>query len=153
MNYSKEELNRISIALRDFEHAIRFASKSLTYRIDTIEYEALLFAAIVCYYRPFSPNEKDKSSPAISSLTISSFSKLSSLENALHENCKDLRNKMLAHSEFQFNPTGFCEAHGVFSSLPFSLNQRRFDVSAFISLTQKLEDQCHTKRADFSRSL
>ena len=132
----KAELNRISIAVRDFEQAIKYASKAIDYSIDTIEYEALLFAAIVCYCKPFSQNERDKSSPANSSLELTNFSDLSIPENLLHKSCKEVRNRMLAHSEFQFNPTGFNEAYGVFSGRQFSLNAYPLDVSAFIALNR-----------------
>ncbi|MBV5271191.1 MAG: hypothetical protein JZU55_16415, partial [Afipia sp.] len=71
----------------------------------TLAHEALVFTAIVSYYRPFSPNEKNKNAQATSQLKLDDFSPLSHEELGLHEKCKELRNQALAHSEYKHNPT------------------------------------------------
>lgn len=143
-----QEFNRLSIAYFDWQKSLDFAKEARKHMPNTTAYEALLFAAIVCYYRPFSPNEKGANPPAASQLKIEDFSVLSQDELTLHENCKSLRNKALAHSEFALNPTKLCETTGVIASRPFSLLAQPFDLEAFIQLLSKLELACHHKRAD-----
>lgn len=146
-----EEFHRYSIAIFDWEKALTFAKAALTHRPNTTVYEALLFAAIVCYYRPFSQSEKGKNPPAVSQLRIEDLPPLSQGEQELHANCKELRNKALAHSEFAFNPTKLNEETGVISSRPFSLLSQPFDLEAFVKLVSKLELALHHRRADHVR--
>jgi hypothetical protein len=146
-----QEFNRYSIAVFDWQKALAFATEARTHSPSTLAYEALLFAAIVCYYRPFSPNEKGAKPPAASQLRIEDFPALSQEEQALHEICKTLRNKALAHSEFTFNPTRLAEATGVIQSKPFALMSQPFDLEVFVQLVSKLELACHHKRADHVR--
>lgn len=145
---TEQEFNRLSIAVFDWVKSLAFAVEAQKHSQNTTVYEALLFASIVCYYRPFSPNEKKANPPATSHLKIEEFPTISEEENALHENCKKLRNKALAHSEFELNPTSFSKATRVIESKPFSLLSQPFDLETFIRLVSKLERACHHKRAD-----
>lgn len=142
-----QDLNRYSIAHFDFTKALEYGMAAQKHLPNTVEYESLLFAAIVSYCRPFSPNEKDRNAPAISQLSIEEFPSLSTKQRELHELCKTLRNKALAHSEFSFNPTRLNPATGVISSKPFSLVTVPFDLEGFLHLTRRLEAACHDKRA------
>lgn len=146
-----QECNRYSIAVFDWQKSLLFAKEAREHLPNTTVYEALLFAAIACYYRPFSPNEKGANPPALSHLRIEDFPALSEQEQALHESCKTLRNKALAHSEFTFNPTRLCETTGIIASKPFSLLSQPFDIESFVQLVSKLELACHHKRADHVR--
>ncbi len=143
--------NRLSIALRDFEQAIAFAEEAQHHSAATLAHEALTFAAIVSYHRPFSPNEKHKNAPATSQLKLVDFSPLSSAESALHEKCKELRNQALAHSEYKHNPTRLDTSLGVIASRPFSLLSHAPNLEALAALARKLADECHHKRADYVR--
>lgn len=143
-----EQFNRYSIATFDWDKCLSFAKEASNFQENSTVYEALIFAAIICYYRPFSPNEKDRSSPAISQLCIEDFCPLSEEEIKLHKMCKELRNKALAHSEYAFNPTRLNEITGLIWSKPFSLLSQPFDLGAFIQLVSKLQCTCHHKRAD-----
>jgi hypothetical protein len=147
---AEQVFNRFSIALFDFEKSIAYAEEAARHSPGGLTHEALLFAAIVCYYRPFSPNEKDKSSPAASQLKFEEFSPLTSAEYELHECCKALRNKALAHSEYEFNPTRLY-ASGVIASRPFALLRHAPAISALVALARKLADECHNKRASHVR--
>lgn len=148
---SNEELNRYSIALQDFQNAKRYICAAKNHPCSSPEYEALLFSAIVSYYRPFSPNEKSKSSKAISQLSIEYFGSLDDSQIKLHKKCKELRNKALAHSEFEINPTTFNSETKVFSSQPFSLLNEVLDLEVFeANLTQFIE-LCHNVRAGYAR--
>jgi hypothetical protein len=143
--------NRFSIAVFDFEKSIAYAEEAARHSPGALAHEALLFSAIVCYYRPFSPNEKNKNSPAASQLKLEEFSPLTATESALHERCKELRNKALAHSEYEFNPTRL-RPSGVIASRPFSLLCHAPEIPALVTLTRKLVDECHNKRANHVRN-
>jgi hypothetical protein len=48
---SDEGFHRYSISFHDFEKALEFAEEAAQHQPNTITYEALMFAAIVSYYR------------------------------------------------------------------------------------------------------
>ena len=135
----------------DFEKSIAYAEKAARHSPGDLAYEALMFAAIVCYYRPFSPNEKSKNAPAASQLKLEEFSPLSAAESGLHERCKELRNKALAHSEYEFNPTRL-HPSGVIASRPFALLRHAPAIPALVALARKLANECHNKRANHVRN-
>lgn len=148
---TEAKLNRYSISVKDFEKAIAFLEEAEKHQVGGLVHEALLFAAIVCYFRPFSPNEKDPQAAAVSQLTLSEFEPLSSDEREIHNKCKELRNKALAHAEFKYYSTKFHADTGVISSQLFSLTRYAPDLRKLTALAQKLAHQCHNKRADYSR--
>ena len=149
---TERTFDRLSIAVFDFEKSITYAKEAERHSPSRpTAYEALIFAAIVCYYRPFSPNEKDKNSPAASQVSLEDFSPLTSDEAILHERCRELRNKALAHSEYQFNPTRFHQS-GVIASKPFALLSHAPAIPALVALSQKLADECHNERAAYARN-
>lgn len=141
--------NRLSISIRDFEKAIAFAEEAQCTPLANLAHEALMFSAIICYYRPFSPNERVANVKAKSQLKLEEFRGLTDDEIALHEKCKDLRNQALAHSEYKHNPTRLDESVDVIASRPFSLLSQSPDMRALSDLARKLADQCHHRRADY----
>jgi hypothetical protein len=143
-----EQFNRLSISVRDFEQAVAYAEQAAKVSRNTLEYQALLFSAIVSYYRPFSPNERKATALASSQLNIADFGALTTADLALHERCKVLRNKALAHSEYELNPTALDETSGVISSRPFDLFAHAPDHMDLIALARKLATTCHHWRAD-----
>ena len=148
---TEAEFNRLSIAVRDFEQAEAFAEETQRHSPATLAYEAIVFAAIVCYYRPFSPNERDKKRRATSQLRLKDFLPLTKEEESLHEKCKELRNKALAHSEYKHNPTRLDATLGVIASMPFSLLSHAPNMTGLALLARKLADKCHKKRACYVR--
>jgi len=100
-----QELNRYSIAVQDFEQVVEFLEESENHKINTKIYQALLTCAIIYYYRPFSQNERDKNSQAISQISIEDFKDLTKEDIQLHKHCKRVRNKALAHAEWVNYPT------------------------------------------------
>jgi len=145
----KAKFNRFSISLKDFEKTIEFLEEAQKHQIGSIAYEALVFAAIVCYYRPFSQNEKDQKAPAAMQLSLTDFSFFSADELVIHEKCKELRNKALAHAEFKYHPTEFDAETGVISSRLFSLVGIAPDLGELAALALRLVTECHNKRADY----
>ena len=143
------KFNRFSISLKDFEKAVLFLEEAKKHSITSVAFEALVFAAIVCYYRPFSPNERDTNSSAASQLTLSDFAPLSSEEQSIHNRCKELRNKALAHSEFKYHPVGLDLETGVISSKLFSMVCEAPDLDKLAELTNNFIRQCINRRADY----
>jgi hypothetical protein len=131
------EFNRYSISAADFEMATRFAKAAQNHLLSFVEYESLLFAAIVSYIRPFSSNEMNTGTSAEARVTLKSLEVLSESELALHEQCVFLRNKALAHSESALNPTRLLAEIGVVKSRPFSLLTPSFDVQELLALAEK----------------
>jgi hypothetical protein len=146
---NEAKFNRFSISLKDFEKTVEFLEEAKKHPINSLVHEALVFTAIVCYYRPFSPNEKYPNPTAASQLSLSDFSPLSEDELAVHEKCKELRNKALAHAEFKYNPTRLDPETGVISSALFSLIGTVPNLAKLAELAQKLITDCHNKRADY----
>jgi hypothetical protein len=142
------EFNRYSISLADFEKADECVAEARKRPANDIVYEALLFMAIITYYRPFSPNEKTQNNPkAKARLKLDDLIAPSAQDKEIHVQCETLRNKALAHSEFAYNPTKLNAYTGVISSKPFSLLTQQFDLVGLAELLKKLEDACHSKRA------
>ncbi|MHB1216652.1 MAG: hypothetical protein ACYC1L_00445 [Alphaproteobacteria bacterium] len=148
VNLSEQELNRYSISVRDFEKSKDYVCAARKHPEDSIEREALLFAAIVAYYRPFSPNEKGDSK-ASCRLRVKDFGPLTEVESEFHQTCEKLRNKALAHSEFTLNPTKFDRQTEIFSSRSFSLLNENIDLNVFCALLDRFINFCHHRRADF----
>lgn len=146
---SVEELARFSISLRDFEKAHQYLVGARRHLETTIEYEALLFAAIVSYCRPFSGNERGKPLRATKRLLIKDFAPLSEEDEHIHAQLHEARNKRLAHSEFDSNPTSFSPETGMFSGKASTLPSVNLDK--FEQVVLRFIDVCHTKRADYSR--
>lgn len=146
---NEAKFNRFSISLKDFEKSISFLREAKKHPISSIVHEALVFAAIVCFYRPFSPNEKGQKAPAMSHLSLSDFSPLSKDESAIYETCKELRNKALAHSEFKYYPTHLNPDTGMVSSTWFGFIGKGPNLAKLSALIEKLIKQCRNKRADY----
>lgn len=142
------KFNRFSISLKDFEKVIALLEETKKHPTNSIVYESLVFTAIVCYFRPFSPNEKP-SNRVVPRLSLEDFLPLTSDELAIHELCKKLRNKALAHAEIKYHSIDFDISTGGISSELFSLVGNAPDLTKFMALTQKLIRECRNKRADY----
>lgn len=142
-----KEFNRYSIAVFDFEAALRFARAAEQHVANSVEYEALLFAAIVSYARPFSGNERSKRAAATSRLA-NDFVATKGDDRKLHARCLQLRNQALAHSEHARNPTRL-RASGVAVSRRFSLLTPSFDLTRFIRIADECRHACELARAEY----
>jgi len=147
---SEQEFNRYSISLADFEKASECVAEARKHPPNDLVFEALLFMAIIAYYRPFTPNEKSKQKlKATSRLNLEHLIVPSAHEKEIHIECESLRNKALAHSEIAYNPTSLNSSTGVISSKRFSLLTQQFDLDGLAELLKKLEEACHSKRATY----
>ncbi len=149
---TEKEFNRYSIAISDFEQTVKFLEESENHKINTRTYQALLTCAIIYYYRPFSQNERNKDSQALSKISITNFENLTEEELTLHEHCKRIRNKALAHAEWSNYPTKLHKNTGVISSRPYNILSEPIGCSELCILSKKLMEQCHHLRADYVRN-
>lgn len=147
----KELLNRFTISLYDFEEAKRFLDKAQKYKTKLVPYEALLIAAIIYFARPFSVNEQNKNSKAASKIDIKWFS-INSAEKVLYDSLITLRNKCIAHAEYQYYPTSV-NGTGVIRSRRFTILDSHIDIKAFVNLLDNFINQAHNKRADYTSDL
>lgn len=144
-----KEFNRFSIAVHDFEKAIEFLNESTNHDESSLAHEALLISAVLLYWRPFSPNEKDPSARATARIKIESFKGLTEEELGLHELCGTLRNKALAHAEWLYNPTRVAPETGIITSRRHNIISEPINWEALRRLAEKLREQCHHSRADY----
>jgi hypothetical protein len=148
---NEQEFNRYSISLFDFEKASECVAEARRRPPNDLVFEALLFMAIITYYRPFSPNEKAKHDlKAKSRLNLEDLIDPSDREKEIHSECETLRNKALAHSEFAYYPTSLNRTTRVISSKPFSLFTQECDLDGLAKLLKKLEEACHSRRATYT---
>jgi hypothetical protein len=120
MTDMKKTVNRLTISRHDFERCRDFLAALPDQEYGTITYEALLVAAIIFYSRPFSSNEKEKGAQAESRVDTAVLDNLTAEESALHIRILELRNKAVAHAEWQFHPTAVT-TNKVIQSMPFSI--------------------------------
>ncbi|MGQ0645312.1 MAG: hypothetical protein ACT4O3_07445 [Elusimicrobiota bacterium] len=150
---TENELNRFSIAVRDFEKAISFLDEAQKNSGNPLTYEAFLISAVIHYTRPFSSNEKSSTSQASSKINISVFNDLTQDELDIHARCIDIRNKAVAHAEWEYYPTRLDAKSGVISSRSYSIILEQFEWGDLQRLAIKLEHQCHHLRANFARDV
>lgn len=147
------KFNRFSIAVSDFEKARDFLKEAKDHQNGSLVHEALVFSAIVCYFRPFTSNEKDQNSRAVSMLELSDSKPFSRDESDIHETCKDLRTKALAHAEIGHHPTRLHADTSIISSAIFSLVGKAPNSGVLQDLIDSFIWQCHNTRADYVRSV
>jgi hypothetical protein len=143
-----EKFHRVTIAFEDFEEALAYIEQAKLHRRGSLEHQALVSMAVICYSRPFSPNEKRADAKAQSRLSAEDLGDLSSSEKQLHDLCTTTRNKAVAHSEYDYNPTEF-NASGQIWSRHFCIYDAEINLAEFESLIRGRIDACHAVRAPY----
>lgn len=146
----EKKFNRFAISLTDFKRAKYFLNESQKHPCGSLAYEALVFAAIICYFRPFSQNENDKNSRAAIKLDLSDFQLLTHDENLIHEQCKSLRNKALAHAEITYHTINVDTDTGGVSRTVFTCTGNAPDLHQLSALIDKFIQQCQNRVADYA---
>jgi hypothetical protein len=95
------QLIRVRISMKDMEQCVVFASE-VDSNSNAIYKQAFITAAIVSYARPFSRNKNHQKATAHTPVSLKSLT-LKELE--LHKRICELRDKAIAHSDFDKNPT------------------------------------------------
>jgi hypothetical protein len=153
-------LKRVHISARDFEKAGRFVSCAMKHDVASLEHEAALLAAIICYGRPFSGNEIGDNPPADSRLTGVSPEDVLGTDLDLHNRIVRMRMKAVAHSESEYNPVdmalpsvGEPEMFGtVFASRTWHPVNECIDLDAFARMAEAMTRKCRNLQADAGRA-
>lgn len=148
-------LRRTNIAAHDFERASSFIEAAAKHDIATLEHEALLINAVILYARPFSNNEApgNRNPPADRFIEVDAASVLGD-DYALHERIRDIRNKAVAHAEWEHYPTDrqpvAGTGHGiVMQSRRWHIVNERIELEAFGRIALTMRRLCQNRVADF----
>lgn len=138
------ELLRLQLSSRDFEEARDFIDAARKHDTSSIEYTALVMAAIVCYARPFTKNEVDRDSAVAPTLTLDNPASVLGSDIELHESIKRMRHKAVAHSESSHNPVQLVPAlSGIgFAGRRWSLLGESIDLDAFRRIAEAMRWCC-----------
>ena len=130
---------RLQISRNDFKRAIEFIAAAIGHDADSIEHEALLIAAVICYARPFSPNEKP---PTKANAKLpKEFARFDDAEDRkLHMQVIKLRNKAVAHSEFRFHRVKVV-GHTA-TSRQWRVSREGMDLFRFDRIAKQMETRC-----------
>lgn len=154
---SDKTLFRTHLSAIDFSQAVRFIEAAQKVAHTSDEWWGLMLAAIVCYARPFSPNERRRSAAADSRLEIDARMLRTILENAsdrkLHRRLLRLRNKAVAHSESRYadlriiratwpgDPSSLASSVALISAHWHPFNAQ-IDLIAFRRIAKALQTYC-----------
>jgi len=148
-----KEYHRYSIAQGDFGFSLDCIKEARKHSLNnTFLFDVLAQMAIICCCRPFTPNERGDGAQAISKLSISNFNGLSPSDMKVHEKYMILRNKAIAHSEFEYHPTEFDSESGGAKMTRFTLLRHELNLDELENLVRKLADECRNKRIDYGSS-
>jgi hypothetical protein len=143
-----KKFHRFTIALDDFEEALAYIEQAKLHRRGSLEHQALVSMAVICYSRPFSPNEKRADAKAQSRLSEEDLGTFSSSEKQLHDLCTTSRTKAVAHSEYDYNPTEINDSSQIWSR-HFCIYDAEINLAELESLIRGRIDACHAARAPY----
>jgi hypothetical protein len=130
----------------DMKRTVEFL-ESLSLSNSNVMKRALLMSAIISYARPFSAN---RDHPEATSSPPKKWLCLNADERKLHEYICKIRDKAIAHSDFEMNPTGAIEhrPHGYSAySQPYEPLLALDIAPRFLALADKAQKQfsarCH----------
>lgn len=133
--------NRAYISEEDFREAEGLLLALATGQSDEVR-SALILAAIISYARPFTANKSVSSAGATPTLPLKPSKDLTQEENALHETLLRLRNKALAHSDYELKPvkrtSGQLNSFSV-QTPKFNLLTEPINLPEFLLLCRKLK--------------
>jgi hypothetical protein len=134
-------INRSLISEEDFVEAENYA-KRIDSAGDLEAKKGLIIATIICYGRPFSMNERKSISEAVPRIELDPHEALSEKERALHDLLVALRNKVVAHSEYQMNPVSWSSG----TETGFSFQSARFNLVDAGIIPRELEELCRKRK-------
>lgn len=135
------EFNRWSISKHDFEEAHEYLEAFDPSMNGTIQ-RALLSAAIVAYGRPFKRNDKNPKANRYISLPED---RLDAASVQLHKKLLELRDRGIAHSDFDLKPTARVARTDVGMmtwSKPFNPLSEGINIELFKTLAWRLQHHC-----------
>ncbi|HUX74875.1 MAG TPA: hypothetical protein VMV25_13415 [Steroidobacteraceae bacterium] len=143
--HDEARFRRTQISRQDFTQAAVFVAAARKYSLDSIEYEALIIAAIIHYARPFSNNEKGKAPPSDPKVAPE-LMEFDDEQLKLHEHILALRNKAVAHAEYTNYPIDV-SADGTSGGLEvtsyrWTVATERLDPFGFKCLADEMANRC-----------
>jgi hypothetical protein len=154
-----KKLTRVHISARDFDKAFEFAEAAGKHDVASLEHEALLLAAIVCYGRPFSGNDKGKHAKADSELTGVDIPAVLGVDYDLHKRIVLVRHKAVAHSLSEHYPVSLMpptvgepgmRSVGFVSRSWHPVNEQ-IDLEAFARIAKAMAWKCRSMLLDSTR--
>lgn len=144
-----KKFKRTHLSSVDFEQAERFIAAAQAQPVASIEHEALLLTAIICYARPFSGNERDRNAAASSDLAPE-IVVLKPDDRELHDRILTLRNKAVAHAESKYNPMEFVPIQRSFqgsqgiamTTRPWQVVEENLDLNRFSRIASEMRQAC-----------
>ena len=143
-NHVEKQYNRKLISSEDFLEAkgyLKEAQSNLS-SSDTIR-KALLLAATISYCRPFTNNSGDRGDGAITIVSGKFINELVAEEKELHETLIELRNTVLAHSDFEKKPCRKMPEKGM--SIMGQVDFWHLDIDLFLRLVNRMTRKCIEK--------
>ena len=148
----EQEINRLNISEKDFGEAHDYLSELALFDAAIVR-RALLTSAIIGYSRPFTKNAGGALSRAKKRIVFPYDSGFDESDSELHERLLALRNKSVAHSDFDTKPTGRIPgtSGSVFTwSKPFDVLGEQIDLEKFKLLTWRMKCFCVQKMLDLN---
>lgn len=136
------KFNRVNLSKLDFHEASLYLEVLNSDGMHPTVQRAVLCASIVAYARPFRKNRGGQQAAETLALP-EAF--LSDAEQELHDKLLMLRDRGIAHSDFDLKPTGHIPLGrpGVMTwSLPFNPLYQQIDITSFRALVAKLKGHC-----------
>lgn len=145
---TEQQFNRTNLSKKDFSEAHNYLLEYLQSG-PPFTRRAVIVAAIIAYARPFKHNRGGRAGRATEKLEVDLDRLLSSEERALHKRVIDLRDRAIAHSDYDFRPTERINRELAPGEEGFSTLTAAFDVldlepaiQQLTALAQKLERFC-----------
>ncbi|MCP5283743.1 MAG: hypothetical protein H6933_02470 [Burkholderiaceae bacterium] len=139
------QLHRTHISQRDFEEAMSYLWQ-IQFNVQEETRRGLLTAAVVAYGRPFIGTNRRSSKKATPTVKDQILKSLETEEAVLHQQVLGVRNRAVAHSEYELRPVRYAgnDGHGGFalSEERFDLLQQGIDVEMLHEVCRKLSVEC-----------
>lgn len=136
--------NRANISIKDFEEAENYLKEYSTEHSAVLQ-RAVKVAAIIAYARPFTINKGGDNSLSTPTLKARPDRILDERELVLHKRVIELRNKGVAHSDYELRPTRIVEKrkHGFLTvSQGFDVLSENIPIDQFLSICDKMKRHC-----------
>jgi hypothetical protein len=151
----RAQFNRAWISEEDFKEAESYLNVLTAEQSSEVK-SALLLSAIVSYARPFLKNKSVNGLAATATLKLRPNKDLTPDEYLMHKYLLNLRNKTLAHSDYEMKPVRWSSGseNGFFVDYrQFSLLAEPLDPQEFQRLCRKLKMHCARQSMALSNRL
>jgi hypothetical protein len=154
-------MRRTHISSGDFEKAGEFIKAAREQVVGAIAYEGLLLSAIVWYARPFSNNEMpNEKHPKTDPKVVLDLPQILGADKDFHSKIVRLRNKAVAHAEFEHypvDPIPDAESAKIMPGLgliskTWNVADEGIDLNVFARVADRLRLACNTLLSNYGAS-